>query len=125
MERQIVGIIVEGDVDGNVNIITEYFDIAKETPKMLYPDFSDRRKNRSTLRYLSQLRKVELGFVQSKDMYKSEFSFQTHNVFSDEAEVQRAIDKLVARAEIEINNRFNRATGWKRNFEALKTGGSK
>jgi hypothetical protein len=125
MERQIVGLLVEGDYDGNINIIVERYPIEKETPKMFYPDLTNARVGRRAIRYLTQLRKAELGFIESNNTQRGEFSFQTHNVFSDEAEVERAKEKLLAKAEEEINYRLNRTVGWKKNFDALRAGGHK
>jgi hypothetical protein len=117
MERQIVGIIVELESDGNVNISVEYLDILKETEKMFYPSFKpSQRVGRRAFRYLSQFRKAELGIIKRRFNADS-FSVQTHSVFSSKEEVEDAVRKLEIIAKAELDNRIERADKWKKNFE--------
>jgi hypothetical protein len=117
MEKTIVGILIEGGSKGQLNLKVEKFAIKKETGKMFFPE--PKGGSRETLRYLSQLRKAELGLIAVTE-YADSFRLQTHNVFTDEEEVQRAIDKVLARAEEKIQERLNMVSGWKHNFESVR-----
>jgi hypothetical protein len=118
MERQIVGILVELESNGNVDIRVDYLDILKETEKMFYPSFKpNQRVDRRAFRYLSQFRKAELGMIERRFNAGDTFSVQTHSVFSSKEEVEDAVRKLEIIAKAELDNRIERVNKWKKNFE--------
>jgi hypothetical protein len=117
-ERKITAIMVEADLT-DFDIFVENFDIARETEKMVYPVIDDKNQSRRTIRYLSQMRKGDMGVI-TDHRGKYGFKLQVHNIYGTQSEFERAYDKIMAIVEEELIIRRKNLEAWEEKFNERK-----
>jgi hypothetical protein len=117
MEKVIVGVKFTADYEGNVTSLACSFPIIKETDKMVYPDVrGTTSESRATIKYLSQMRKVDLGHVEG-DTYSTYFSYFAHDVVENHEQLNILISKVKSKMEEELLRRISLTSKWKESYD--------
>jgi hypothetical protein len=118
MERHIVGLMVEADHKGEVKPTLAFFQIAKETDKMVYPDNSKiSYDTRKTLGYLSHINKKQhIGHIEVTS-YSTSFTMRMIDIVETHEQLEAVINRVRERVRIEIEDRAEVSTKW---FEAFR-----
>jgi hypothetical protein len=118
--RKLVGVIIRVRENGSIEPLVSFFDIEKETEKMIYPKISrERHGDREAIRWLSQVRKAELGLLTERN-YEHHFSYQCHDVVETQEELISLIETVKEKVRWNIEKRTQLNDSWKRQFANLK-----
>jgi hypothetical protein len=121
--RKLVGVIISVRENGSIEPLVSFFDIEKETEKMIYPKITrERFGDREAIRWLSQVRKAELGDI-SERSYQHQFSYQCHDVVETQEELIALIEKVKEKVRGNIEKRTKLNESWRNQFSNLKIDG--
>jgi hypothetical protein len=114
MSKKIAGVIVEFNHRGGFNILTDTFEVLKETPKMYKIDSS--KGLGSCVGYVDNIRKADLGRVTKPSCFSTAFSFQCTDVVKSGKTVEKLVSELINKARDEIRDRNNLIHSWNDNL---------
>jgi hypothetical protein len=112
--KKIVGVVIEFNHQGGFNILTDTFEVLKETPKMYKIDCY--KGKGSCVGYVDSIRKADLGRLTKPSSYSTGFSLQCMNVVKSDKTVEKLISEVIDEARNEISDRNNIVHSWNDNL---------